>query len=246
MEMFRSKFEQKITFGCRPEAGDPLRWLMQVNPFRRPEDAAHFERGLRTAGLRGDADEERGAAKTAAVAGTGDPPVFRKDGDVWLLRFDGLALQLIDMKGFHDLAELMAHPQEPIHCLDLAGRAADSAGDDAVLDARARRELTTRAQALQQEIEEADKFNDVGRRERAREELERIVETLSQALGLAGKARRLGSPVERARTAVTWRIRSAIRKAVTVHPALGKHLENSVRTGTYCTYAPERTMDWML
>jgi hypothetical protein len=130
--------------------------------------------------------------------------------------------------------------------LDLAGRAADCAGDDAVLDARARRELTARVQALQQDIEEADKLNDVGRRERAREELERIVETLSQALGLAGKARRLGSPVERARTAVTWRIRSAIRKAIAVHPALGKHLENSVRTGTYCTYAPERTMEWML
>ena len=115
-----------------------------------------------------------------------------------------------------------------------------------MLDARARRELTARAQALQQEVDEAEKFNDVGRRERAREELERIVETLSQALGLAGKPRRLGGSVERARTAVTWRIRSAIRKAIAVHPALGRHLENSVRTGTYCTYAPEKTMDWVL
>src|SRR4030095_1485750 len=225
IETFRSNFEQKITFGCRPEAVDPLRWLMQVNPFRRSEDAACLERGVRLAGLRGDADEEGGAARTAAVAGPVNQPVFRKDGDVWLIRFDGLALQLIDMKGFHDLAELIAHPQEPIHCLDLAGRAADSSGDDAVLDARARRELTARAQALQQEIEEAEKFNDAGRRECARDELERIVETLSQAFGLAGKSRRLGGTVEKARTAVTWRIRSAIRKAVAVHPALGRHLE---------------------
>jgi tetratricopeptide (TPR) repeat protein len=246
IETFRSDFEQKVTFGCRPEAGDPLRWLMQVNPFRRPENAARFERGVRLAGLRGDADEEGGVARTSAVAGPVDQPVFRKEGDVWLLRFGGLALQLIDMKGFHDLAELIAHPQEPIHCLDLAGRAADSCGEDAVLDTRARRELTARAQALQQEIEEAEKLNDAGRREGAREELERIVETLSQALGLAGKSRRLGGTVERARTAVTWRIRSAIRKAVAVHPALGRHLENSVRTGTYCTYAPEKKVDWVL
>jgi TolB-like protein/tetratricopeptide (TPR) repeat protein len=246
LETFRSDFEEKITFGCQAEAGDPLRWLMQVNPFRRPEDAAHFERGVRLAGLRGDADEERGAAKTAAVAGDNNQPVFRREGDVWLFRFDGLALQLVDMKGFHDLAELIAHPQEPIHCLDLAGRAAESAGDDAVLDSRARRELASRAQALQEELEQAEKFNDTGRRERAREELERIVETLSQALGLAGKPRRLGGAIERARTAVTWRIRSAIRKTVAVHPALGKHLENSVRTGTYCTYAPEKEMDWAL
>jgi len=246
LETFRSDYEQKITFGCRPEAGDPLRWLMQVNPFRRQEDAAHLERGLRLAGLRGDADEEAGVAKTGPVAGHSSQPEFRKDGDVWLLRFDGLALQLIDMKGFHDLAVLIAHPQEPIHCLDLAGRVAESSGDDVMLDARARRELTARAQALQQEVDEAEKFNDVGRSERAREELERIVETLSQALGLAGKPRRLGGSVERARTAVTWRIRSAIRKAIAVHPALGRHLENSVKTGTYCTYAPEKTMDWVL
>ena len=115
-----------------------------------------------------------------------------------------------------------------------------------MLDARARRELTARAQALQQEIEDADRLNDIGRRERSREELEKIVETLSQAFGLAGKSRRFGGAVEKARTAVTWRIRSAIRKAVAVHPALGKHLENSVRTGTYCTYAPEKALDWVL
>ena len=246
IEAFRSNFEQKITFGCRPEAGDPLRWLMQVNPFRRPEDAAHFERGVRLAGLRGDADEERGAANPATVPGPAVQPVFRKNGDVWLLRFDGLALQLLDMKGFHDLAELIAHPQEPIHCLDLAGRTATCSKDDTMLDARARRELTARAQALQQEIEDADRLNDIGRRERSREELEKIVETLSQAFGLAGKSRRFGGAVEKARTAVTWRIRSAIRKAVAVHPALGKHLENSVRTGTYCTYAPEKALDWVL
>jgi hypothetical protein len=45
---------------------------------------------------------------------------------------------------------------------------------------------------------------------------------------------------------VTWRIRSAIRKIAAVHPALGRHLENSVHTGTYCAYNPERSIDWRL
>jgi hypothetical protein len=220
---------------------------MYVNPFRRPEDAALLERGLRLAGLPADPDEERAVAKAAPPVGnTGQPPLFRKDGELWTLSFDGVTLKLSDMKGFHDLSELIAHPHEPIHCLDLAGRSFHSAGDDAVLDARARRELTARAKSLQQEIEEAEEFNDPGRTERAREELEQIVETLSQAFGLSGKPRRLGGAVERARTAVTWRIRSVIREAVAVHPPLGRHLENSVRTGTYCTYAPEKTLDWVL
>jgi TolB-like protein/tetratricopeptide (TPR) repeat protein len=243
---FTSDFEEKITFGRKPEPGEPLRWLVHVNPFRRAEDAAHFGKGLRLAGLRGDADEERTAKKTTAGVGAARQQVFRKDGDLWHVRFDGEALQLMDMKGFHDLAQLIAHPQEPIHCLDLAGRSAESSGEGAVLDSRARKELTARVQSLQADIDEAEEFHDIGRAERARQELDQIVTTLSLAFGLAGKPRRLGGTVERARTAVTWRIRSAIRKTVSVHPALGRHLENAVRTGTYCTYAPEKPVDWAL
>ncbi|HET9215619.1 MAG TPA: tetratricopeptide repeat protein [Terriglobia bacterium] len=246
LERFLADFQEKITFGRRPEPGEPLRWLMQVNPFRRREDSAQFERGLKLAGLRGDPDEERAGTSPRTGGRNSTQPVFRKEGDVWHLGFDGLALQLIDMKGFHDLAQLIARPQETIHCLDLAGRSSESSGDDVMLDARARRELTERVKTLQTEIDEAEVFHDTGRAERARQELDQIVSTLSQALGLAGKPRRLGSAVERARTAVTWRIRSAIRKAIAVHPALGRHLENSVRTGTYCAYAPEKPLDWVL
>jgi hypothetical protein len=115
-----------------------------------------------------------------------------------------------------------------------------------VLDARARQELTERAKSLQEEIAEAEEHHDSGRAERLSGELDQVVETLSQAFGLAGKPRRLGSAVERARTAVTWRIRSAVRKALNVHPAWGRHLENAVRTGTTCMYAPEKPVNWTL
>jgi TolB-like protein/Tfp pilus assembly protein PilF len=247
LQKFLADFEEKITFGRGPEPGEPLRWLMHVNPFCRPEDAALLERGLRLAGLPADPDEELAVTKTSPNTENAKQPAFRKDGAFWVLRFDGSALQLLDMKGFHDLHELIAHPHEPIHCLDLAGRSSESAGGgDAILDSRSRRELTARARLLQAEIDEADRLNDRGRIELAREELDQIVTTLSQALGLAGKPRRLGGAVERARTAVTWRIRSAVRKASAAHPSLGRHLENSVRTGTYCTYAPEKTLDWVL
>jgi hypothetical protein len=130
--------------------------------------------------------------------------------------------------------------------LELAGRSAEPRGDDAVLDERARREVTARARELQETIDEAEAMNDRGRAELAREELDQLVTALSGALGLGGRSRRLGSAAERARSAVTWRIRNAIRKIATAHPPLGRHLDNAVRTGTYCAYAPERAVDWVL
>jgi hypothetical protein len=244
MSRFLSDFEEKIVFGRRPEPGEPLRWLLHVNPFRNAEDASRFERGLRLAGLSADSDEENAPARTRITDAI--KPLFQKEGDFWRLQFAGISLQLLDMKGFHDLAQLMARPHQPIHCLDLAGRSSDAAGADAVVDARARQELTERAKSLQEEIAEAEEHHDSGRAERLSGELDQVVETLSQAFGLAGKPRRLGSAVERARTAVTWRIRSAVRKALNVHPAWGRHLENAVRTGTTCMYAPEKPVNWTL
>lgn len=47
-----------------------------------------------------------------------------------------------------------------------------------------------------------------------------------------------------ARTAVTWRIRSAIRKLAGDLPRLGAHLERSVRTGTWCRYDPATPVRW--
>lgn len=43
---------------------------------------------------------------------------------------------------------------------------------------------------------------------------------------------------------MTWRNRSAITKTAAVHPTLGRHLENGVRTATYCVYLPERPIAW--
>ena len=133
-----------------------------------------------------------------------------------------------------------------MHCLELAGRPSDEGAGQPVLDERSRTELRAHARELQEEIDDADDAHDLGRAERARAELDRLVEAASQAFGLRGRPRHLGSATERARSAVTWRIRSAIRKIGGSHATLGRHLDNSVRTGTYCEYAPERRVDWTL
>ena len=159
----------------------------------------------------------------ARVAPDTSPATFRRDGPLWTMGFGGVSVRLTHQKGFLDLAQLLARPGVELHCLELADRPAEPAGDAPMLDDRARRELKARVRDLQREIDDADAACDLGRAEAAREELDRIVEHLSDAVGLGGRARHLGSAAERARSAVTWRIRSAIRKVAATHPRLGRH-----------------------
>jgi hypothetical protein len=170
--------------------------------------------------------------------------VFRKDGELWTLAFEGQVARLVEVKGFGDLAKLLARPGVEVHCLELAERASEASSGDVILDERARNEIRTRAADLQREIDEAGAAHDLARSERAREELDQLVEALTGAVGLRGRPRRLGSAAERARSAVTWRIRSAIRKIAAAHPRLGRHLDNAVRTGHFCVYRPEQPVAW--
>jgi hypothetical protein len=245
LQQFLVDFQERIGFGRAAEPGEPLRWLLHVNPFKRAEDGDRLARGLNLAGLDADPDEGRPEAvahpETEVTSAT-----FRREGSLWTLAFGGLSVRLTHQKGFRDLAQLLARPGTELHCLELADRPFETGGDVPVLDDRARRELKARVRDLQQEIDDADAAHDTGRAERGREELDRIVEHLSGALGLGGRARQLGSAAERARSAVTWRIRNAIKKIAYAHPRLGRHLEHGVRTGTFCVYEPETPTDWAL
>jgi TolB-like protein/tetratricopeptide (TPR) repeat protein len=246
LKRFLTDFSERITFGRVPDPGEPLRWLLHVNPFRRGEDGARLARGLRAAGLESDPDEGRSEAVVHSAGPEVPSATFRREGPFWTLAFEGLAVQLTNQKGFQDLARLLARPGEETHCLELADRPADAGGRAPVLDERARREIQARVRELQHQIDSADALHDTARAERAREELDQIVELLSGALGLRGRSRQLGSVAERARSAVTWRIRSAIKKIAAAHPRLGRHLENAVRTGTFCAYRPEAPLNWAL
>lgn len=93
-------------------------------------------------------------------------------------------------------------------------------------------------------VVDEDDAGDDERRARARQELAFIEHGLAAAYGLSGTPRRLADPAERARKAVANRIRDAVSRIEANHPALGRHLRTSIRTGTFCCYEPERTVTW--
>jgi tetratricopeptide (TPR) repeat protein len=217
------------------------------------DEAEAYEAQARTAhgrvGLVGEpppmvAPATSGPADPAAAApATGSASMVR-EGATWAVTFAGRTGRLRDSKGLADLAVLVVRPDREVHCLELMG-AVDVASDAGpVLDQRARRAYERRIRDLQEDIDEAGAAGDPVRAERAEVELDALVQQLAEAFGLSGRSRVAGSTSERARSAVSWRIRAALRAAADVHPELARHLRNSVRTGTWCAYRPESPVQW--
>ena len=109
-----------------------------------------------------------------------------------------------------------------------------------------RDEYKQRLDDLRDELEEATTAGDLGRAARARDEIEVLTRELAAAYGLGGRARTAGDPAERWRKAVTNQIRRTLERIRGGHPDLGRHLENALRTGVFCSYAPERPIIWRL
>ena len=236
--MFREVFREKITFGREPGPDEPVSYLLHVNPFSRPADAEFLVEGLRLAGVAG---RWNGAAYLHNDGA--EQARFVRTGDIWEAAYAGRTVAIADMKGCRDLALLLAAPRERIHCMEIAGRVAE-ADCGRMMDARARAECQARIRDLQEALAEAERDGDLARSERLGKELDALIEQLSAAMGLGGRGRKLGDPAEKARTAVTWRIRSAIGKIARAHPELGRHLQASIRTGAFCAYQPEKPVRW--
>lgn len=197
------------------------------------------------------------AVRRSAVEQTN---LFRRDGEYWTVGYRGLVVTLRDSKGLRDLGHLLAEPGREFHVLDLvadgtrarsippsqaaeAGLAVEGWGDP-VIDQAARAHYQRRITELEQELEEAQERGGSEADAAAREELDALTTELTAAYGLAGRPRRSPDPVERARKAVTRRIRNAMRRIARAHPRLGQHLAASIRTGMFCSYQPERDIVW--
>jgi TolB-like protein len=237
-EFERFMVEYRARIACDPEARPvaALQWLMEINPFRRPEDLAFLQRGFDLLGVGVPAPAPGPISETTAGFALAD--------GLWTLDFAGSRAVLPDLKGLSDIRRLLEVPGRELHCLDLSERSGATPGGDAMLDEKARNSLKARIRDLQEDLAEAEDMNDIGRAEMRRAELDQMIDTLKAALGLGGRRRRLGDEAEKARTTVTWRIRHAMGRIRTAHPTLGRHLDNSLRTGTFCSYQPEWRITW--
>ena len=172
---------------------------------------------------------------------------FRLEGEYWLVEFRSEVTRVRDAKGLRYLSVLLQEPHREFHVADLMARLGPVYRPPAVgpvLDATARGEYKRRLGTIQAELAEARTFNDQGKVAALKAEAGFLTEQLAAAYGLGGKGRQLGDAGEKMRKAVTVRIRSAIGKIGQLHSSLGAHLANSVKTGTFCSYRPDRNVTW--
>jgi hypothetical protein len=169
--------------------------------------------------------------------------------------FGESTVQIRDAKGMRHLARLLEEPGRERHALELArlevGTAVRAPGNDGVLesvalgDAGAQLDLQSKAayrqrlEDLREEVAEAEHFNDPERAAKARNEMTFLADELAGAVGLGGRDRKAASASERARLSVTRAIRAALTRIGEQNPALGKHFDATIRTGTYCSYNPD-------
>ncbi|WP_299553955.1 hypothetical protein [Seonamhaeicola sp.] len=238
-DIYMSLFEKAVYSGNKAMEEEALEWLMIVNPFK---DFTYLTPLVEFIGS--EKRLEKGEPVHSEKASNKN--AFLLKGNVWEMTYQGQELVLKDAKGYHDIHKLLANPNKEFHCLDLMEAAVDESNNTSSIDNKAKAAYQKRIKELQEDIAEAEALNQMEHIEKLREEYDSILEHLSQSLGLSGKTRKVGSTIEKARSAVTWRIRSSIKKIQKVHPELATHLSKSIKTGTYCSYKPEIEVDWVL
>lgn len=230
-------FQQKIAKTDRMDEAQALQWIINVSPYREKTNAMRFWEFIGGKRL-------TPADRTFLKAASRDQENYvRKENDRWEICFEGRSVYLTEVKGFYDLCTLLCNPEKQFHCSELAGGGI-TATSESVFDERARRSYQKRISELQEEIQWSEKNNDLQRSSSLQQEYDEIVDHLTSALGIGRKTRKAGDPLERVRSAVTWRIRNAIQKIEKANPSLGKHLSNSIRTGLFCSYNPDRPIHW--
>ncbi len=232
----------------RAEAGDSEKVFALLDKAERTAR----ELGMKSLGQKADVLRQSvGVPCTPTIKVSQEPAaappssLFRREGEFWTITYGGTVVRMKDAKGLRYIAVLLRDPEREFYAGDLLGSITERAGKSIegdlgpVLDSTGRVAYKQRIEELRDELEEAEANNDIGRAEKARTEIDLLAHALSGAIGLSGRQRRTGSSSERARLVVTKAIKASLARIDHAHPALGRLLANSIRTGTFCSYRPD-------
>ncbi len=170
---------------------------------------------------------------------------LRRTPSGWTITSSAQSVAVPVSKGWADIAALLAHPGEDFHVLQLidSGLIQQPAGD--LADRNAIGAYRARLRQLDENLTDAEHDNDLARAERMRLERDALLTELARVTGRTGAPRPdAGGVTERARKAVSARIRDAIRKVTRQLPELADQLDRHIVTGNWCRYRPDEELIW--
>lgn len=233
-EIFIDRYQKRIAYSSAATEAEAVDWLKESIPLAHRNDLLEF--------VKNHGHESVHKPKPTLSF---DGNILVKKLDHWRLEFQGFDIEIPHMKGVEDLARLLVSPEEKVHCSDLMGIKVQTNHVE-VIDQQAKNEYKKKLLDLQEQMEDAESFQDYEKLEKLRDEYEELSSFISKALQINGRSRKVGNSNEKARTAITWRIRHAVTKIMETNETLGRHLKTSIKTGTYCYYAPELPYQWEL
>jgi TolB-like protein len=237
--IFLEKFKTHIIRDKQPTEIEAVEWHININPYKGKTNLKEFWNYILKGKPKKLDDKKEWKLNQEAS-------IFMQKGEMWHLSFLGQSTILKDAKGFHDLSKLLSNPNKEFHCMEMMGSNMSENVTEIVIDQKAKADYEKKIKRLLIQIEDAQEFNNTEQIEKLQMEYNTLLDHLSASLGMGRKPRAKGSSVEKARSAITWRIRNVIKKIKTSHPKLAMHLSRSINTGTFCSYHPEVHIDWEL
>jgi hypothetical protein len=179
------------------------------------------------------------------------PNVFRRLGHYWVIKYDSKMALLHSSGGLSYLARLLVDPGRKIPASFLL--AAEMGIDPripvgtsgTVLDDQALADYRKIYLEITRDFEEAKRDNDHARVAELEKQKETFSAEIEKATGLGGRKREQ-SDSERVRKNVSNAVTRAIEAVALEHERLGKHLRNSINSGSVFSYDPERDPQWLV
>ena len=169
----------------------------------------------------------------------------RDDTGRWSVGANGATFGLADLRGLHYLRYLLDRPGVDVEALELSnvgtgrpGIAVDEAALGEVLDATALAAYRRRLTELDAQLDTADERGDQPAALKLSVERDALLAQLDGAVGLRGRARRVGASAERARVAVRKAISAALTQIEINDVSVARLLRDSIHTGLVCRYEP--------
>jgi hypothetical protein len=200
---------------------------------------------------------------SAPTVGDGQLHVFRKQGSTWTIRYKDETTLLPDSRGAFYICYLLERPGQDILPSEMRAAIVNAAVSEqsprrrastegkklsrpaslgTILDAKGKADLQQRLLDIDEEIELDTK---AGRgTSKLEAERETIKAEMRRAAGIGYRPKEMSVQQKKDRDAVCNAVERTMQKLEANAPAFARHLQNSLRLSTICSYIPEPFISW--